>query len=328
MRRRAFVAAGAASWLAASGARAQADGGRPRKVGFLAFSRPSEGGLAGPDPFVDALRQLGWSEGRNIVFEHRSSEGRNERLPELAADLVRAQVDVIVVTSGATGAKAAREASSRIPVVMAVVADPLKFGLVASFARPGGNVTGVALPLVDWGKWLELAKECGRGSRPVAVIANSTNIVYADYVARNQEAAQRLGLQLQMVPLASAEALPDAFAAIRRVNAGALIVGPDPLLFASMQRILELARASRVPVFASNRRYAEQGAVVSFGTDLNFVLRRAASYVDRILRGASPADLPVEQPERFELVVNLSAAREFGVAVPQSLLLRADAVIQ
>ena len=211
---------------------------------------------------------------------------------------------------------------------MALVADPVKFGLIASFAHPGGNVTGLALPLIDWGKWLELAREGVRGARQVAVIANSTNIVYANYVAQNEEAARRLGLQLQILPVASEGDFADAFAAMKRSSASALVVGPDPLFNSNMQKIIDLARVHRLPVVAANRRYAELGAIISFGTDLNYVFSRVAAYVDKIVRGANPADLPVEQPERFELVINLRSARELGLTIPQSLLLRADEVIQ
>lgn len=211
---------------------------------------------------------------------------------------------------------------------MVLVADPVKFGLIASFPNPGGNITGLALPLVDWGKWLELAREGVRGAMRVAVIANSTNIVYADYVAQNESAARSLGLQLQMYPVARVEDFADAFAAMKRESASALIVGPDPLLTSNMPRIIDLARTNRLPVIATNRRFAELGAMISYGTDIRYVLRRAAEYVDRILKGTKPADLPVEQPARFELVVNLKAASALGIQVPQSLIQRADEIIQ
>ena len=211
---------------------------------------------------------------------------------------------------------------------MVLVADPVKFGLIASFPNPGGNITGLALPLVDWGKWLELAREGVRGAMRVAVIANSTNIVYTDYVAQNESAARSLGLQLQMYPVARVEDFADAFAAMKRESASALIVGPDPLLTSNMPRIIDLARTNRLPVIATNRRFAELGALISYGTDIRYVLRRAAEYVDRILKGTKPADLPVEQPARFELVVNLKAASALGIQVPQSLIQRADEIIQ
>src|SRR5262245_42403852 len=204
MNRRTFVVATGATLLTVPlRTQAQIDG-KVRKTGFLGVSREADRMLGTTQAFIDALRDLGWTEGLDVTFEYRWSDQRNDRLPELASDLVRSHVDVIVVTSGATGTKAAKDASSKIPIVMAVVANPVKFGLIANFAHPGGNVTGLALPLVDWGKWLELAREGVRGARQIAVIANSTNIVYADYVAQNEAAARRLGLQLQMFPVASA----------------------------------------------------------------------------------------------------------------------------
>jgi len=326
-RRTVVVATGATLLTVPLSMRAQTDE-KVRKIGFLGVSRDVERSLGSPQALIDALRKLGWTEGQNIAFEYRWSDARNDRLPELAADLIRSNVEVIVVASGATGTKAAKDASNKIPIVMALVADPVKFGLIASFAHPGGNVTGLALPLIDWGKWLELAREGVRGARQVAVIANSTNIVYANYVAQNEEAARRLGLQLQILPVASEGDFADAFAAMKRSSASALVVGPDPLFNSNMQKIIDLARVHRLPVVAANRRYAELGAIISFGTDLNYVFSRVAAYVDKIVRGANPADLPVEQPERFELVINLRSAREQGLTIPQSLLLRADEVIQ
>ena len=328
MNRRAFILTSVTTPLLLSlRAHAQTQG-RVRKIGFLGVSPAADRALGTTQVLIDALTELGWIEGRNVAYEYRWSDQRNDRLSELAASLIRANVDVIVTTSGATGTKAAKDASDRIPIVMVLVADPVKFGLIASFPNPGGNITGLALPLVDWGKWLELAREGVRGAMRVAVIANSTNIVYADYVAQNESAARSLGLQLQMYPVARVEDFADAFAAMKRESASALIVGPDPLLTSNMPRIIDLARTNRLPVIATNRRFAELGAMISHGTDIRYVLRRAAEYVDRILKGTKPADLPVEQPARFELVVNLKAASALGIQVPQSLIQRADEIIQ
>ena len=299
-----------------------------RKIGFLGVSRLADSSLGTTKAFIDALKDLGWTEGQNVAFESRWSEQRNDRLPELAAELIRSNVDVIVVTSGATGTKAAKDASNRVPIVMAVAADPVKFGLITSFAQPGGNVTGLAQPLIDWGKWLELAREAVRGATHIGVIANSTNMVYADYVAQNDEAARRLGLQLQMLPVTRPEDFTDAFAALDRNGANALVVGPDPLFTSNMQTIIDLAMAHRIPVIAATRRFAEVGAMVSFGINFNYVFGRTAVYVDKILRGTKPADLPVEQPERFELVVNRKTAERLGLTIPQSLLLRANHIIE
>ena len=326
-RRRFFVATGAALLSVPLRTHAQM-AARVRKIGFLGVSHAADVYLGTAQAFVDALRELGWTEGRDVAFEYRWSDQLNYRLPELAADLIQSNVEVIVVASGATGTKAAKDASNTVPIVMAAVADPVKFGLIANFAHPGGNVTGVALPLVDWGKWLELAREGVRGATHIAVIANSTNIVYADYVAQNEAAARRLGLQLQMFPVAHAEDFADAFGEMKRGSADALVIGPDTLFNSNMQRMMDLATAHRLPVIAANRRYTELGAMISYGTDFNYVFRRAAAYVDKILRGMKPSDLPVEQSERFELVINRKTAERLGLTIPQSLMVRADEVIQ
>jgi ABC-type uncharacterized transport system substrate-binding protein len=328
MDRRTFIVAiGGTLFAASTPARAQTEG-KVWKIGFLGVSQAMDSSTGLTQSFVVALRDLGWIEGRNIVYEYRWSEQHNDRLPALAAELVRSNVDLIVIASGATGAKAAKDATATIPIVMTVVADPVKFGLIASFANPGGNVTGLAQPVVDWGKWLELAQEGVGGATRIAVMANSTNIVYDDYVAQNEEAARRLGLKLQMLPVARAEDFAGAFAAIKGERAMAVVVGPDPLFFSNMQTIIELARNNQLPVIAANRRDAELGALFSYGTDFKYVFRRAATYADKILKGAKPTDLPVEQPARFELVVNLKTAKALGLTIPQSLLLRANEVIQ
>ncbi len=327
MDRRTFILAiGATLFAASPSAQAQTEG-KVRQSGFLGVSHAIDESLGLTQAFVTALRDLGWIEGRNVIYEYRWSEQQNDRLPALAAELVRSNVDLIVISSGATGTRAAKEASTTIPIVMASVADPVKFGLIASFANPGGNVTGLAQPLVDWGKWLELAREGVRGATRIAVMANSTNIVYADYVAQNEDAARRLGLQLQMLPVTRAEDFAGAFAAMKRERAMALVVGPDALLLSNMQTIIELARANHLPIIAPTRRDAELGALLSYGTDIKYVYRPAI-YADKILKGTKPADLPVEQPARFEFVVNLKTAKALGLTIPQSLLLRADELIQ
>ena len=301
---------------------------RVRTIGFLGVSRNIDASFGLTAQLIAALRELGWSEGRNVAFLFRWTEQHNDLLPALARELVAANVDVIVVGSGATGTRAAMQASDRIPIVMTSVADPVKFGLIASFAHPGGNVTGLAQPLVDWGKWLELAREGVSGATRIAIIGNSTNIVYSDYVRDNEAAAKRLGLELQMLPVARFEDFGPAFAAMKRAGASALVFGPDALFLANLDYLVRTATENRLPVIAPARRAAELGAVISYGADFTTAYRRAAVYVDKILRGARPADLPVEQPARFELVINLGAARALGLTMPQGLLVRADEVIQ
>ena len=276
---------------------------------------------------IERLRALGWVEGRNLKIEYRSAANRPELFDELARELVASNVDLIIATT-VNGVTAAKTATNSIPIVMLGAPDPVKFGLVASLARPGGNVTGQALPAIDWGKWLELAHQTVAGMSRVAVIANPSNLVYADYVAQNEAAAQRLGLRLQMLPVARAEQLDEAFNAIKREKAGALVVGPDSLYLQRMQEISDRASASRLPFIGPNRRAAELGALIGYGYDYRNAWQGVAVYVDRILRGAKPSDLPVEQANKFELVVNLKTAKALGITIPQSVLVRADEVIQ
>jgi putative ABC transport system substrate-binding protein len=302
--------------------------GRIRVVGVLGSNRPGEGGNDPFRVFVAALAELGWVEGLNFTFVYRGAEQGYETFPERARELVGLGVDLLVVTGGVTAALAAKQATATTPILAIGVADPVKFGLVASLARPGGNVTGFASTATDWGKYLELAREAIPGLERIAVVANPTNVGYADYVAANEAGARQLGLKLQMIPVAQASELANAFEAMRRERAEALIFGPDRVFAANANEILERAQARGLPVFAPFRWTAERGAIASYGLDARTMLRHAAAYADRLLKGTKPADLPVEQPTRFELVVNLKTARALGVRLPKSLLLRADEVIE
>ena len=237
-------------------------------------------------------------------------------------------VDVIVSLAGATPTNAARRATATVPIVFIYAADPVRFGLVASLARPGANVTGIAAPPVTWGKYLELARDAVSGATRVAVIANPQNQTCADYVTQNEAAAKRLGLALQLIPVARADALPNAFAAMKRERAAVLVFGPGGLYFSHVREIIERARAGRLPAIAPFLFAAELGALAAYGADARIAWHRAAFYVDRILMGAKPAELPVEQPDRFTLIINLKIAKALGVTILQSLLLRADEVIQ
>jgi len=233
-----------------------------------------------------------------------------------------------MVSAGVTSALAAKEATSTIPILAIGVADPVKFGLVASLARPGGNVTGIAGPVPDWGKYLELAREAVAGATRVAVIANPSSVVYSDYVAQNEAAARQLGLKLQMIPVAEATELAPAFEAMKRARAEVLVFGPDRLFLANLPEILERARAAGLPAVSSMRPAVLGGALLHYGIDGRAVVREAAAYAGRILRGTKPADLPFEQPMRYELVINLKVAKTLGLQIPKSLLLRADEVIE
>src|SRR5262245_5440426 len=211
---------------------------------------------------------------------------------------------------------------------MIASADPVKFGLIESLAHPGGNVTGLAWPLVEWGKWLELARDVVPAGSRLAIVANPTNTTYADYVSQNQAAAETLGIKLQILPVASVGEFPTAFTSIKQAKAAALVTGPDALYATYGAKLSELALTHRVLYIASFRTAAETGAMVSYGVDLRYMWRRAAMYADRILRGARPGDLPVEQPSKYELIINLKTAKALGLTIPPSLLQRADQVIE
>jgi len=301
---------------------------RPRLIGVLGVARPNEGGSDPMRVFVAALAELGWVDGKTVVITWRGSEPRYDSFPEHARELVGLGVDLIVVNAGITAALAAKQATATIPILAIGVADPVKFGLVASMARPGGNVTGFAATTTDWGKYLELAREAVIGATRIAVIANPTNVGYADYVAANEAAARQLDLRLQMIPVSAADEFGAASDAMKRERADVLIFGPDRVFFAGMGDILERARATGIPVITPFRGAAERGALISFGLDVRDMLRNAAAYADRLLRGAKPAELPIQQPTRFELIVNLKTAKALNLRIPQSLRLRADELIE
>jgi putative ABC transport system substrate-binding protein len=282
-------------------------------------------------PILQALRQglrdHGWVEGQNITFEYRFAEGNLARLPELAAELVRLKVDVIVPGS-TSAALAAKNATKTIPIVMVITGDPVASGLVASLARPSGNVTGVTALGEDLsGKRLEVLREAVPGVSRVAVL---TNPAYADtepFLKGTERAARTSRVQLRMVEVRDPAELEKAFAAMSREHAGAFVVGTDPFFNTNRRRIVELAAKNRLPAMYGLREYVDDGGLMFYGASLPDMYRHAATYVDKILRGAKPADLPVEQATRFELVINLKTAKALRLAIPPSLLLRADQVI-
>lgn len=285
-----------------------------------------------PDPLVEAfrqgLRELGYVEGRNIRIEYRWGEGKAERLPDLAADLVRLKVDVIVAGGG--DSMVARLATPTIPIVMPVSIDPVRLGLVTSLRRPGGNVTGLASLWEDMpGKWMELLKEALPAASRIAVLQDTGNPAGAGQGKASEEAARSLNVRLHVLNVGRPDDLPAAFAEAARNRADALIVLPSPFLFGSRARIIELAARHRLPAMYHQREYVVgSGGLMSYGPDLHDMFRRASSYVDRILKGAKPADLPIEQPTKFELVINLKTAKELGLMIPQSLRVRADQLVQ
>jgi len=326
MNRRMFVLKCGA--LMAAGSHTTRTWGRVRTVGVLGNARPTPGTNDAMSVFVASLRDLGWSEGQTVAFEYRGAGQRYERFRELAQELVAHEADLIVVTAGVTAALAARQATATIPILAVGVADPVKFGLVNSLARPEGNVTGLVAPLPDWGKYLELAQEAVSGIKRIAVIGNPDNVGYADYASQNEAAARRLGLQLQMIPVSQADDLARGFEAMSRARAEALVFGPDRVFLSNLKEIIERARAIRLPLIAPVRPAAEAGALLSYGLDGRWLYKHAAIYADKLLRGIKPADLPIDQPTRFELVVNARAAQQLGLKISSSIRLRADEVIE
>src|SRR6266542_764121 len=288
------------------------------------------GGSSPPDPFVEAfkqgLRELGYVEGRNISIEYRWAEGRAERLPGPAADLVRLKVDVIVASSQA--AVASKQATTAIPIVMPIITDPVRLGLVASLARPGGNATGFATQNDELpGKLMELVKEVLPKVSRVAFLWSP--IYDGGAQARAAAAAARpLGLRLQPLKLERPEDFGGAFSDMQKHRAEALIVSSSPFFYAHRTRLVELAAKHRLPtIYHQSEFVVGSGGLMSYGPNFHDLFRRSATYVDKILRGAKPGDLPVQQPTKFELVINRRTAKALGLTIPQLLLLRADRVI-
>jgi len=325
MRRRDFITllGGAAAWPLA--ARAQQDG-RLRRIGVIgAASLATQGQLVGN--FAQRLRDLGWIEDRSLALEVRWAEGSNERAAEIAAELVRLKVDVIV-TIGTPEAAAAERATSAIPIVFVLVGDPLGTGLVTSLARPGGNFTGLSNQATDTStKRLELLREVVPGLRRLAIMGNVNSPVPVLEMAEVQAAAQALGLATVRSEIRQADDIAPAFEALKgRVDA--LYVATEGLLSSNRIVINTLALFTRMPTVHGNREMLEGGGLMSFGASQPVLFRRAAEIVDKILRGANPGDIPVEQPTKFELVVNMKTAKALGLAVPSSVQLQADEVVE
>jgi putative ABC transport system substrate-binding protein len=325
MRRRAFITflGGAAAWPVA--ARAQQTQKLPT-IGFLGSSTASAESQR-VAAFVQRLRELGWIEGRTVAIEVRWAEGRNERYADIAAEFVRLKVDVIV-TQGTATVIAARQATSVIPIVFAGAADPVGNDLVASLARPGGNVTGLSNQSTDLAaKRLELLREIVPAFGRVAIMGNVGNPAIVLEMREVQAAARMLGLEVAILEIRRAEDIASAFPALQ-VRADALYVAADPLLGTNRIRINTLALGARLPTMHDFREYVEAGGLMSYGPNLVDVFRRSADFVDKILRGRKPGDIPVEQPTKFDLVVNLTTAKALGLTISESFLSRADEVIE
>jgi putative ABC transport system substrate-binding protein len=281
------------------------------------------------EAFRQGLRELGYVEGQSIVLEPRWAEGQYARYPALAADLVRLKASVIVVVGG-TATKATKEVTRTVPIVMSLVIDPVGSGLIQSLARPGGNVTGTSIMASDLvGKQLELLKEVVPKISRVAVLWNPDNPGGVPQLRQVEAAARALGVRLQALEARSPHELDSVFAAMTRERAGALVILNDALLGVNLSKqIAELAAKSRLPAVHGVPEYAQVGGLMVYGANLLDLERRAATFVDKILKGAKPADLPIEQPSKFELIINLKAARGLGLTIPPSVLLRADQVIE
>jgi len=327
MRRREFIAlvgGSAAFWPLT--ARAQQTG-KVLTIGFITAGSPGSGTPALP-AFLEALRKVGWVEEKNVAIEYRYAQNHLDQLQEMAAELVRLNVNVIVA-AGTLAPFAAKQATTTIPIVMTSGGDPLGTGLVASLARPGGNVTGLSLMMPDIGaKWLELLKELVPRMSRVAVLWNSANPYPADVFKVTKSAAGTLGIEVQSLEVRGPRDFDGVFEAVRSQHPDALITIDDPLTLDNRNRIVEFAAVNRLPTIHGLREFVQAGGLMSYGASLSDLYRRAADYVDKILKGAKPADLPVEQPTKFELVINLKTAKALGLTIPQMLLVTANEVIE
>jgi putative tryptophan/tyrosine transport system substrate-binding protein len=300
---------------------------RAYRIGFLSVASSSS---MAPrvDAFRQGLRELGYVEGQNITIEYRWGDGRNEQLASLAAELIRLKVGM-VVSHGVAATGAAQKASATIPIVCFGCGDLVAAGLVASLARPGGNVTGQTNLASDMtGKRLHLLKETIPGLTRLAILWNPDNSASVSEVKETEAAARSLGLQLQSLGVRDPDGFESAFSSMTKARADALLVLSDAMLFGQRKRIADLAATNRLPAISWTGEFAKSGGLMGYGPDLLAMSHRAATFVDRILKGAKPADLPIEQPTRFEFVVNLKTARALGLTIPKSILLRADDVIE
>ena len=305
---------------------AQQTGKIPR-IGYLS-SLSASSDSSRHDAFRQGLKELGYVEEKNVAVEYEFAQGKLDRLPDLAGELVRLKVDVIVV-GGSTATRAAKNATKLIPIVMINVTDPVVLGFVVSLARPGGNITGLSnLAPELGGKRLELLKEIVPKLSRVAVLGDPNSPAYGPQLNELKLAARALGLRLQPVEVRGPGDLENAFSAMIKAHAGAFMGLQQPTIDILRKRIMDLAGKNRLPAMYPNRENVEAGGLISYAADISTMFRRAATYVDKILKGTKPADLPVEQPMKFELVINLKAAKQIGLTIPQWTLMKADRVIK
>ena len=326
MDRRAFVSGITLGLLAAPLAAEAQQAAKIHRIGFLSPSSSADPSIL--DAFREGLREVGYVEGQNITIASRWAEGKYDRLPGLAAQLVGLKVDIIVATA-VPAIQAAKEATRTIPIIMAVVVDPMATGLVASLARPGGNITGLSSMAPQMtGKQLEMLKEVVPKASLVAVLWNPANAGNAPQIQQAQDAARALGVRLQPLGARGSSEIDSAFATMTSTQSGAVIVLVDAMLLDHRTQIADLAAQRRLPAVYGLRDHAAAGGLMAYGPNRLDIVRRAATYVDKILKGAKPGDLPVEQPTKFELIINLKTAKALGLTIPPSLLQRADQVIE
>jgi putative ABC transport system substrate-binding protein len=303
---------------------------QPTKVPRIAWltSSPLSGNANRIEAFRQGLRELGYVEGKNIVIEYRSGEGNRARVPALAVELVHLKVDVIV-TAGASTTRAAKAATTTVPIVMAQDIDPVESGFVTSLARPGGNITGLSTlgPELS-GKRLELLKEIVPKLSRVAVLGTSTVPGHSQMMREIERAAKAFSVELQYLDVLDSTSIETALRAAKKGRAEVILTLQSPILFFQRARIMDLAVKNRLPVMYFQTEYVEAGGLMGYSANLNDLARRAATYVDKILKGAKPADLPVEQPTKFEFIINLKAAKQIGLTIPPNVLARADKVIR
>lgn len=303
------------------------EAGKVYNLGLLGTTSPSATGHL-LEAFKRRMRELGWTEGQNFVLEARWAEGRSDRLPGIAAELVGLKVDVIFAATNAA-VVAAKHTTTTIPIVM-LANDPIGSGFVETLARPGGNITGLSYDVTPetFGKHIELLKEVVPRISRAAVLLDPTYPGVQVYWKATEDAARRLGISLQSVEARRADDFEAAFAAMARKRAGGLVVFPGGVNFIARSQIMALAAKHRLPTISPLREWAHAGSLMSYGVSFVDLVRRATDYVDRIIRGAKPGDLPIEQPTKLELIINLKIAKALGVTIPQSLLLRADHIIE
>jgi putative ABC transport system substrate-binding protein len=308
-----------------------AEAQQPKKIPLIGFlsaqsaSRSAERAAA----FRQGLRDLGYVEGKNIIIEYRWADGITDRLPDLATDLVRLKVDVIVTSGGTLATVAAKNATSVIPILITGGSGVVTTGLASSFSRPGGNISGVTNGGVElWGKRLELLKETNPKLSRAGYIYNPSTLGASEALKELEASAKALALLIQSIEVTQANEIEGAFDAVSKARTGALIVAQSPPLSSDLKRIINLAAKHRLPAIYSDKNWPEAGGLMSYGSSISEVHRRAATYVDKILKGAKPADLPIEQPMKFEFVINLKTAKQIGLAIPPSVLARADKVIR